>query len=358
MRPALIHQDHAIQRHIENGVGARLAAPGVHLRLLSRASLLFERRGAIGGLAHFGHAATAGDDQEDVLENHPRRMLDPAPLAGHHNPVHRLRPEDSAQHVIERDDNRRRNQHAPVAIEREERKRAEDVEMGFDAPACQVDEQRAHQHLGGRNRVARRRPAGPEQREQRGKQTDQAAEDDRCPDVKVRAARRAGPRERRDPEGEDDAANPLEAHQAGEQAIGVPIDVVLIRREELAAARRCSGFHQCCFRFVCTHGFPLCDSDAWRKQWTAEHVRGWAGRRPAIQEGDDRAPPIVIAAVRARTGDAAGKEQVSRLCRTAASALMSMHRNGAPLGRSRRERRWCREGSRPSATSRFGASPR
>ena len=68
-------------------------------------------------------------------------MLEPSPLAGHDHAVHRLRPEESAQHVIERDDDGRRNQHAPIAIERQKRERAEDVEMGFDAAAGQMDEQ-------------------------------------------------------------------------------------------------------------------------------------------------------------------------------------------------------------------------
>ena len=38
---------------------------------------------------------------------------------------------------------RRGDEHAPVAIEREERERAEDVEVRFDPPAAEVDEQRA-----------------------------------------------------------------------------------------------------------------------------------------------------------------------------------------------------------------------
>ena len=108
----------------------------------------------------------------------------------------------AAQHVIQRDDDGGGNQHAPVAIEREERQRAEDVEVRFDAAAGEVDEQRAHQHLRRRNRVARGRQARPEQAEQRRKQTDEAAEDDRGPHVKVRAAGRARPGERRDPQRE------------------------------------------------------------------------------------------------------------------------------------------------------------
>ena len=106
-----------------------------------------------------------GDDEEDVLEDDPRRVLQPAPLAGDQHAVHRLRPEDPAQHVIQRDDDGRRNQHAPVAIEREKRERAEHVEVRFDAAAGEMDQQRAHQHLRRRNRVARGRQARPQQRQ-------------------------------------------------------------------------------------------------------------------------------------------------------------------------------------------------
>ena len=42
--------------------------------------------------------------QEDVLEDHPGGVLQPAPLAGNQDAVDRLRPEDAAQQVIERDD--------------------------------------------------------------------------------------------------------------------------------------------------------------------------------------------------------------------------------------------------------------
>ena len=115
-------------------------------------------------------------NEKDVFEDHPGGVLQPAPLAGHQHAVDRLRPEDAAQHVIQRHDDGGRNQHAPVAIEGEERQRAEDVKMRFDAAAGQVDQQRAHQHLRDGDRVARRRQARPEHAEQRGEQADDAAE--------------------------------------------------------------------------------------------------------------------------------------------------------------------------------------
>ena len=63
--------------------------------------------------------------------------------------------------MIQGHDDRRGHQHAPVAIDREEGERAEDVEMRLDPAAAQVDEQGAHEHLGGRDDVSRRGLAGP-----------------------------------------------------------------------------------------------------------------------------------------------------------------------------------------------------
>ena len=126
------------------------------LRLLARAHLLFEGGRALGGVLHLHDAAAAGDDEEDVLEDHPGGVLQPAPLTRDQHAVDRLRPEDAAQQVIERHDDGGGNQDTPVAIKRQKRQRAEDVEMRFDASAGQVNQQRAHQHLRDGDRVARR----------------------------------------------------------------------------------------------------------------------------------------------------------------------------------------------------------
>ena len=233
----LVHENDAIERHVENRIAARLAVSGVNLRLLARADLLLERRSAVRRLAQLHHASQAGDDEKDVFEDDPCRMLEPAPLARDHDPVHRLRPEVSAQNVIQGDDDGRGNQHAPVPVERQKRQRAEDVEMRFDAAAGEMDQQRAHQHLSGRNRVARGRQARPQQREERRKQTDEAAEHDGGPHVKVRAAGRARPGERRDPQREQDAADPLQRHQSCKQPIGALVNVVLCTRRGARAAR-------------------------------------------------------------------------------------------------------------------------
>ena len=59
-----------------------------------------------------------------------------------------------------------------------------------------MDQQRAHQHLGDADREAGRRLASSQDAERRRKQIDDAAENDRRPDVNVRSADGARPRER------------------------------------------------------------------------------------------------------------------------------------------------------------------
>ena len=153
-------------------------------------------------LAQLLRAAHARHDEEHVLEDDPGGVLEPAPLAGDDHAVDRLRPEQAAQRMVERDHDGRGHEHPPVAIEREERQRSEDVEVRLDAATGQVNQQRAHQHLRRRDDVARRRISGPPHREQRRKDADRAAQQHRRPDVHVNLARRARPGLRRDHERE------------------------------------------------------------------------------------------------------------------------------------------------------------
>ena len=127
------------------------------------------------------------------------------------------------------------------------------MEVRLDAPARQMDQQRAHQHLRRPRSCSGSRQARPEDAEQRRKEADRAAEEDRRPHVKVDAADRALPRERRYPEREDDAEQPLEGHQPRKQPIGSPVDVVLVLSEELARAKR-DGLFGLYGRFCGMHG--------------------------------------------------------------------------------------------------------
>ena len=113
-------------------------------------------------------ALPAGPDQEDVLEDDPAGVLQPAPVARRRA---RRRPtaarSSPRSEVVGGDDRRGGDQHAPVAVEGQEGQRAEDVEVRLDAAAGQVDQQGAHEHLADGDGVARRTPrraaAGPRQ---------------------------------------------------------------------------------------------------------------------------------------------------------------------------------------------------
>jgi hypothetical protein len=67
-------------------------------------------------LAQLPKAAGNCDEEERVLEGHPREVLERPPPAGGEHAVHRLRPERPAQRVVEHRDERRGEQHPPVAI--------------------------------------------------------------------------------------------------------------------------------------------------------------------------------------------------------------------------------------------------
>ncbi len=235
---SLVHQDHAVERDLQNGVVAGPRRPRVELRLLPRPDFVFERRGAGRGVLHLGETAAARDEQEDVLEEHPGGMLQPPPLAGDQHAVDRLRPEIAAHHVIEGNDDRGGNEHAPVAVERQKRERAKHVKVRFNAAAGQVNQERAHQHLGDRDHVARRGDAGPQQTEQRGKQADESAKQHRRPDVQMGPADRALPGKRRNPQGEHDPHEPLERHEPGKQPIRPLVDAAPILSEELVGPGR------------------------------------------------------------------------------------------------------------------------
>ena len=131
--------------------------------------------------------------------------------------------------MVDGHDRRRGNQHPPVAIERQHRQRTEHVKMRFDAAAGEVNQERAHQHLGDGNRVSGERGARSEQRKGGRKQTDEAAEDQRRPDVDVDLAVGAGPGARRHDQRKDDGREPLPAHQVGEHPVGPLVQRLLVR---------------------------------------------------------------------------------------------------------------------------------
>jgi len=67
---------------------------------------------------HFTNATLDCDEEKSILEKHPAGMFDPAPLARSDYAVNGLRPENPAEKMIGGDYDRRREQNAPVAIEK------------------------------------------------------------------------------------------------------------------------------------------------------------------------------------------------------------------------------------------------
>ena len=95
-----------------------------------------------GDAAHLRNALDAGPNEKDVLERYPPRVLQPTPAARRENAVDGLGPEYPSQEVIEGDHQRRRDEDAPIPVEREKRQRSEHVEVRLDPAACEVNEER------------------------------------------------------------------------------------------------------------------------------------------------------------------------------------------------------------------------
>ncbi len=147
-----------------------------------------------GQVAQLPQRLETAADQHDVLEDDPDGVLQPSPGADDRDAINRARPEDPPQEMVQSHDGRGGDQHPVVAVQGQERERTEDVEVGLDPSAHQVDQQRAHEHLADRDRMSRRRRAGPPPNPTERQADDQTTQDDRCPDVDMDCIRLTGPR--------------------------------------------------------------------------------------------------------------------------------------------------------------------
>ena len=130
-----------------------------------------------------------------------------------------------------------------------------------------------------------------------GEQADDAADDDGGPDVQVRAADGAVPRQRRHPQREDDPGDPLERHQAREQPVGALVNVPLVLAGR--ARRRVATSVVIDTAFVAR---------------TAEQPKTLVPRRsagPRLSSATSDARPALSPAWAARSGDAAAEHQRS-----------------------------------------------
>ena len=195
--------------------------------LLHRAMALFEQGLAAGDVGHFSDALAAGKDEEDVFEDDPAGVLDPAPAADGFESVNRLWHVDYAGEMVGGDDGGGGDQDAPIAVEREECERAEDVKVHFDAAAVEVDEEGGKEDLGDGDDVAGEDFAGaaPDERE---REEDYDAEQKCCPDMGMDCADGAVPGAGGNREGEDDGGHPFEDEEAGEEAVGANPNLALV----------------------------------------------------------------------------------------------------------------------------------
>ena len=78
--------------------------------------------------------------------------------------------------MVKGDNDGRGKQHSPITIERQERQRAEYMEMGFNATPSQMDKQGRGKHLGYGDSVASNGAAGVLPDHENGKTADGAAQ--------------------------------------------------------------------------------------------------------------------------------------------------------------------------------------
>ena len=238
-------------------------------------------------------------------------------MAGRQHAVDRLRPEDAAQQVVDRDHDRRRHQHPPVAVEREERERAEHVEVRLDAAAGQVDQQRRRQHLADGDRVARHG--------QPGRRTASAMGSALIAPPRKTAAQtwmlgwlvEPAHVARRDPERRRDAEQPLHGHQHREHAVGLderaPLQVVErlvrppLRRLSTELPPSLAG-GEVSSEDVASYGVGRRAGSRIRR---APHARA-----SAIDKGLDRVAAGVVAGMAAGEGDAAVERELACASKT------------------------------------------
>ncbi len=80
----------------------------------------FQAGATLRRVAHRAEALTNRDQQEYILEHHPTGMFQPAPRTGGEHAEYRLRPEKSPSQMINSDDHRGGQQHAPIPVESQE----------------------------------------------------------------------------------------------------------------------------------------------------------------------------------------------------------------------------------------------
>jgi hypothetical protein len=246
---------------------------------------------------HFPDRSRAELDQNDVLEDNPPGMLDPPPRTRRDQPKHGLGVQYAPHRMISCNHQGRRNQYAPVAIIGKEGERAEHVEVRFDPAPAQVDQQRGHEHLPACDNMPGQGFGWPGNRQQYRQGRDRTAQEDSQPHMNVDPAGGSDPCAGREPHGGGYGDDPLHRHQNGKQVAGLPFDVALMLRHQLARVRRTivasrPGLQHCC------HLFPF-------HQRAAKHRRLTVSGLPPQQQRLNVCLAIIVAVVTPRGGNPA-----------------------------------------------------
>ena len=141
--------------------------------------------------------------------------------------------------MVGRDHDGGGQQHAPVAVERQEGQRAEDVEVSLDAAAREVNQQRSHEHLSNADDVAGEDLARPKERQDDRQADDRGPQEEGSPHVQVRLTFRTHPGFGADPQRDGDASQPLKRQQPRKQAVGAPANDLLVLMKERRRPKLC-----------------------------------------------------------------------------------------------------------------------
>jgi len=121
--------------------------------------------------------------------------------------------------------------------------------MRFNAPAGQVNQQRGGQHLSHGDNVAGQHFPGLGEREEDGEARNGAAQQEGRPDVQMDVADLSNPRLRGNPQGGNDACEPLQSHQRGKHTVGAFVELILALLKEFVNAplgRFATFWRWCC----------------------------------------------------------------------------------------------------------------
>ncbi len=241
---------------------------------------LLEIGAAFGDQTHLAQALVHADEQTAVLERDPPRMFEPAPRARREDAIDGLGPEDAAQEVLGSRHDGGRDEDLPVAVEGQEGKRPEVVEVRLDASAGELDEQAGEEHLGHGNAVARAGMIGAPATESDRHRSDEPAEEERDRHVRVHGVREPGPRAGRQPERAGDARDPLHGEQDHEEAVRALADGPQVLREAFLCAGG-SGLHGFCSGCIACCAVGGSESKSGQPNTGTVKARAWGVSRQA-----------------------------------------------------------------------------